>query len=177
MKDMYADIRAARTLGVSDSIIQNKLKARKGMDKDVISSVMKGQYLPDTPNKFFIEKIQEITNNLNRQEGTYIPSPYSVASPTINSIINKNKKLNLLTDTIEFPAPSLGSGTLEPQSILPAGVNTTPTPIINDQISSLSNQRTSPITGLTETQTALLSPEEQIIQQRLNKNKPVTLVG
>jgi hypothetical protein len=35
----------------------------------------------------------------------------------------------------------------------------------------------SPITGLTETQTALLSPEEQIIQQRLNTNKPITLVG
>ena len=57
MKDMYADIRAARTLGVSDSVIKNKLKSRKGMDKDVIDSVIKGQYLPDTPNKFFIDKI------------------------------------------------------------------------------------------------------------------------
>ena len=55
MKDMYADIRAARTLGVSDSVIKNKLKSRKGMDKDVIDSVIKGQYLPDTPNKFFID--------------------------------------------------------------------------------------------------------------------------
>jgi hypothetical protein len=147
------------------------------MDKDVIDSVMKGQYLPDTPNKFFTDKMKEINNTLNRQEGNYLPNPYSIASPVINSIINKNKKLNLLTDTIEFPAPSLSSGTLEPQSILPAGVNTTPTPIINDQISSLQNQQTNPVTGLTETQTALLSPGEQIIQQRLNTKKPITLVG
>jgi hypothetical protein len=38
-------------------------------------------------------------------------------------------------------------------------------------------RKINPITGLTETQTALLSPEEQIIQQRLNTNKPITLVG
>ena len=177
MKDMYEDIRAARTLGVSDSVIRNKLKARKGMDKDVIDNVIKGKYLPDTPNKFFTDKMQEITNTLNKQEGNYLPNPYIVASPVINSIKNKNKKLNLLTDTIEFPKPLLTPGTFEPESILPAGVDTTPAPITNNQTSSLPNQQTSPITGLTETQTALLSPEEQIIQQRLNTKKPVTLVG
>ena len=177
MKDMHLDIQAAKKLGVSSGLIENKLKQRKGMDKDVISNVMKGRYLPDEPNKFFIDKMQEITNELNKKENIVLPNPYFQALPGINTIKNKNKRLNLLTDIIEIPTPSFSSGTLEPQSILPAGVNTTPAPIINNQLSSLSNQQTNPITGLTETQVALLSPSEQLIQQRLNKKKPITIVA
>jgi hypothetical protein len=167
MKDMYADINAARTLGVSDSVIKNKLKARKGMDKDVIDSVMKGQYLPDTPNKFFTDKMKEINNTLNRQEGNYLPNPYSVASPVINSIINKNKKLSLLTDTIEFPQPSLSSGALEPQSILPV-----PTiPSTGDVVLPAS-----PVSQVnTSEQYASLFPND-VIGQAI-ANKPRTLVG
>jgi len=169
MKDMYADIRAARTLGVSDSVIKNKLKSRKGMDKDVIDSVIKGQYLPDTPNKFFTDKMQEINNTLNRQEGNFLPNPYSVASPVINSIINKNKKLNLLTDTIEFPTPSLSSGTLEPQSILPI-----PSIINSGDVI----MPTSPVSQVnTSEQYASLFPNDVIGQGIANRNKPRTLVG
>jgi hypothetical protein len=165
MKDMYADIKAARALGVSDGVIRNKLKARKGMDKDVIDSVMKGQYLPDTPNKFFTDKMKEINNTLNRQEGNYLPNPYSVASPVINSIINKNKKLNLLTDTIEFPAPSLSSGTLEPQSILPV-----PTiPSTGDVVLPAS-----PVSQVnTSEQYASLFPNDVIGQAIANKPKQI----
>jgi len=177
MKDMYSDIKAARKLGVPNSIIQQKLKARKGLEKGVIENIMKGRYIPDEPNKFFIEKMQEINNTLNQKERVPLSNPYFEALPIINSIRNSNRGLNLNTDQIKVPKVDLSTGELGVENILPAGVNSTPTPIINDQISSLSNQRTSPITGLTETQTALLSPEEQIIQQRLNKNKPVTLVG
>jgi hypothetical protein len=167
MKDMYVDIKAARTLGVSDGVIRNKLKARKGMDKDVIDSVMKGQYLPDTPNKFFTDKMKEINSTLNRQEGNFLPNPYSVASPVINSIINKNKKLNLLTDTIEFPAPSLSSGTLEPQSILPV-----PTiPSTGDVVLPAS-----PVSQVnTSEQYASLFPND-VIGQAI-ANKPKQLVG
>jgi hypothetical protein len=170
MKDMYEDIRAARTLGVSDTIIRNKLKARKGMDKDVIDNVMKGKYLPDTPNKFFTDKMQEITNTLNKQEGNYLPNPYIVASPVINSIKNKNKKLNLLTDTIEFPKPLLTPGTFEPESILPAGVNTTPAPLIGNQTSSLPNQQVD-----RQQQYASLFPED-VLGQAI-ANKPTQLVS
>ena len=177
MKDMYSDIKAARKLGVPDSIIQQKLKARKGLEKGVVENIMKGRYIPDEPNKFFIEKMQEITNNLNQKEGVPLSNPYFEALPIINSIRNNNRGLNLSTDQIKVPKVDLSTGELGVENILPAGVNTTPTPIINDQISSLQNQQTNPVTGLTETQTALLSPGEQIIQQRLNTKKPITLVG
>jgi len=170
MKDMYEDIRAARTLGVSDNVIKNKLKARKGMDKDVIDNVMNGKYLPDTPNKFFTDKMKEINNTLNKQEGNFLPNPYSVASPVINSIINKNKKLNLLTDTIEFPKPLLTSGTFEPESMLPAIIPNTAEVAGFDQTSSLPNQQVN-----TSEQYASLFPGD-VLGQAI-ANKPKQLVG
>ena len=48
---MYLDIDAARKMGVSNRAIKEKLKARKGLDKDDIESVMRGKYLPGEPNK------------------------------------------------------------------------------------------------------------------------------
>ena len=181
MKEMYLDIDAARKLGVSNRVIEEKLKTRKGLNKNDIESVMRGKYLPDEPNKFFIDKMQQITRDLNQKENVFLPNPYNLARPVLNSMASKNKGLNLKTDEMKVPFAPMQTSPFgvetEPKNILPAGVPSTGTPVINNQTSSLPNQQTSPITGLTETQTALLSPEEQIIQQRLNTKKPVTLVG
>jgi len=168
MKEMYLDIDAARKMGVSNRTIEEKLKARKGLNKNDIESVMRGKYLPDEPNKFFIEKMQEITKNLNQKENVSLPNPYNLARPIINSMASKNKNLNLKTDNIKVPfAPMQTSPVgVEPQNILPAGVPTTGTPIINNQVSQLSNQQVNPVTNLTQTETALLSPFDQLIRQR-----------
>jgi len=168
MKEMYLDIDAARKMGVSNKAIEEKLKARKGLNKNDIESIMRGKYLPDEPNKFFIEKMQEINKNLNQKENVDLPNPYNLARPIINSMASKNRNLNLKTDTIKVPfAPMQTSPVgVEPQNILPAGVPTTGTPIINNQVSQLSNQQVNPVTNLTQTETALLSPFDQLIRQR-----------
>lgn len=119
MKDMYSDISAARKLGVPDSVIQQKLKARKGLEKGVIENIMKGRYLPDEPNKFFIEKMQEITNTLNQKEGVPLSNPYFEALPIINSIRNSNRGLNLKTDQIKVPEVNLSTGELGVENVLP----------------------------------------------------------
>jgi hypothetical protein len=119
MKEMYQDISAARKLGVTNSVIQQKLKARKGLEKGVVESVMKGRYLPDEPNKFFIEKMQEITNNLNKQERVPLSNPYFEALPIINSIKNSNRGLNLNTDQIKVPKVNLSTGESGIENILP----------------------------------------------------------
>jgi len=173
MKEMYEDIDAARRLGVSNAVIEKKLKERKGMDKDVITHVMSGKYLPDEPNKFFITKMQEINNDLNRKEGESLPNPYLLASPAIRAIQNKNRRLNLKTDQIEMPFAPMKTGVFEPQNILPATTPNTGTPVINNQTSALSNQQVNPATGLTQIQTALLSPEEQLIEQRRQQRQIV----
>ena len=171
MKDMYSDIKAARKLGVPDSIIQQKLKARKGLEKGVVENIMKGRYIPDEPNKFFIEKMQEITNNLNQKEGVPLSNPYFEALPIINSIRNSNRGLNLSTDQIKVPKVDLSTGELGVENILPAGVNTTPTPIINNQVSSAGNlDRSEMVQALN-----LGSDYVQIAKNELNK--PKQLVG
>jgi hypothetical protein len=68
MKEMYQNIEAARKLGVSDSIIRKELEARKGVQRNVINSLMRGNYLPNEPSEFFVEQMRKINNNLNEKE-------------------------------------------------------------------------------------------------------------
>jgi hypothetical protein len=171
MKDMYSDIKAARKLGVPNSIIQQKLKSRKGLEKGVIENIMKGRYIPDEPNKFFIEKMQEITNTLNQKEGVPLSNPYFEALPIINSIKNSNRGLNLSTDQIKVPKVDLSTGELGVENILPAGVNTTPTPVINNQVSSAGNlDRSEMVQALN-----LGSDYVQIAKNELNKPKQIVI--
>jgi hypothetical protein len=175
MKEMYLDIQAAKKLGVTTNVIEKKLKERKGMDKDTISNVMRGKYLPDTPNKFFVQKMQDINNDLNRKENKTIINPYFLALPTLNNLISNNKKLNLATDQIKVPKISLEEGVSEPQNILPAIVpSDTVTPIINNQTSSLPNQQVD-----RQQRYASLFPGD-VLGEGIAANqqtKPVTLVG
>ena len=180
MKEMYLDIDAARKMGVSNRAIEEKLKLRKGLDKNDIESVMRGKYLPGEPNKFFIEKMQEINRNLNRKENVFLPNPYSLAKPTINSIASKNKGLNLKTDSMKVPFAPMQTGVLEPESTLPIGVNTTttpvstPIPIINDQTSSLPNQQVDRQQRYSSLFPGDVLGEEIAANQQ---TKPITLVG
>jgi len=175
MKEMYLDIDAARKMGVSNRAIEEKLKTRKGLNKNDIESVMRGKYLPDEPNKFFIDKMQTITRDLNQKENVSLPNPYNLARPVLNSMASKNRGLNLKTDEMKVPfAPMQTSPSgAEPQSILPATVPNTATPVIGNQTSALSNQQVNPATGLTQIQTALLSPDEQLIEQRRQQRQIV----
>jgi len=174
MKEMYLDIQAAKKLGVSNNLIEKKLKERKGMDHNTITSVIRGKYLPDTPNKFFIQKMQDITNDLNKKENVSISNPYISAFPIINNLINKNKKLNLATDQIKVPVAPLQQGVSEPQNILPAGVDTTLAPVIGNQTSVLPNQQVD-----RQQRYASLFPGD-VLGEEIAANqqtKPVTLVG
>ena len=165
MKDMYSDISAARKLGVPDSVIQQKLKARKGLEKGVIENIMKGRYLPDEPNKFFIEKMQEITNTLNQKERVPLSNPYFEALPIINSIRNSNRGLNLKTDQIKVPEVNLSTGELGVENVLPnAFVPTSGNAIIPS----------SPISQInTSEQYASLFPNDVIGQAIANRPKQI----
>jgi len=102
LKQMAKDVEAMRDLGVEDNIIRKKLEARKGLGKEVVNSVLFGEYTPKRPSDFFITRMNEINNDLNEKEGVNIDNPYYKALPSINNIINKNFKINLLDDDISF---------------------------------------------------------------------------
>ena len=177
MKEMYLDIDAARKMGVSNRAIEEKLKTRKGLGKDDIESVMRGKYLPGEPNKFFIEKMQEINKNLNTKENVFLPNPYNLAKPAINSIASKNKGLNLKTGSMKVPfAPmeTSPSGTSEPQSIFPSTIQNTTGVAGFNQISSLPNQQEN-----RQQRYASLFPGD-VLGEEIAANQqtePVTLVG
>ena len=63
---------------------------------------MFGEYTPKKPTDFFVTRMNEINNELNEKEGTYLPNPLYEALPYINQIIGKNNRLNLLDDDISF---------------------------------------------------------------------------
>ena len=101
LKDMYKNIDAARTLGVSNSVINRKVK-RRGVKKDVFDQLMKGKFTPTRPSDFFIRRLSEINRDLNQKEGVQVPNPYLEALPELNKILLDNRNTNLLDDEIKF---------------------------------------------------------------------------
>ena len=52
MKEMYANIKAARTLGVPEYKIRNTV-SRRGINKDTLDNLFQGVFTPSRPNTFF----------------------------------------------------------------------------------------------------------------------------
>jgi len=99
LRSMYQDVEAARELGMSEGKIRKKIKARKGLSKDVVNSVLRGFYTPKKPSSFFVTRMNEITRDLNLAQGVDTPNPYYQALPTLREIINQNRRISLLNDT------------------------------------------------------------------------------
>ena len=131
LKKMAKDIEAMRQLGMPDYKIRKELKKRRGLSKNVISSLMLGVYTPKRPSDFFITRIGEINRDLNRKEGTSIPNPYIKALPTLNGIINKNRRVDLLEGSLGMSNLMFERST--PQTLSPMS-NTNS--VINSQITS-----------------------------------------
>jgi hypothetical protein len=102
MRDMYKDIEAARSLGMSDNLIRRELEKRKGLQKDIIRQIMSGTYVPKAPSSFFVNRIREINNKLNEAEDREVENPYFIASPFIGDIISDNRNIDLLDDELTF---------------------------------------------------------------------------
>ena len=112
LKEAYKDINAARELGMSDAQIETELRSRPGLKREIIRNLMDGIFTPQEPTKFFKQRVTEINEELNRNEGRSLPNPYNQAERIIDRIISKNYKINLsdesksLTD-IDVPQPSI----------------------------------------------------------------------
>ncbi len=140
LKDMYKNIEAAKTLGVSNSVISRRVK-RRGVRKDVFNQLMQGKFTPTRPSDFFIKRLAEINRDLNKLEGTQVRSPYFEALPELNKIILDNRNLSLKEDNVKF-FESVEPVTQQETSIQTPPVVTAP---VNPTIIS----QTSPQTGST----------------------------
>ena len=141
LKDMYKNIDAARTLGVSNSILNRKIK-RKGVKKEVFDQLMRGKFTPTRPSDFFIKRLGEITRDLNRLEGTQVRNPYFEAISDINKIVSENRNTSLSDGEVRFfediqlpvvdqepriTTPNLSASSVSPNIISAQGQNVSST--------------------------------------------------
>jgi len=101
LKEMYKNIVAAKTLGVSNAKIRETTK-RPGIKKEVLENLYRGIYTPDVPSKFFEERISKINRDLNKKEGVDVPNPYYQARPLILQTMRNNRRLKLLDNEFKF---------------------------------------------------------------------------
>jgi len=101
MKEMYANIKAARVLGVPEYKIRNTI-SRRGINKDTLDNLFQGVFTPSRPNQFFINRISKINRDLNSKEGVDLPNPYFEALPEVNQLINSNRRISLDDGNVSF---------------------------------------------------------------------------
>ena len=176
-KEIYNAIQAAKKLGMSDEQIEDQFLARTGISKKVIYRLMDGEFVPvKFSESLFEKKLKIIARNEKRSgmnkkrsmnddfhyprddlfevfdslDGTSInepfkfdPKPKDQSENIINLDLKEEEPVKMASKKIETPP-------LPPQ---PAAVNiTTAKAPVNEA------------TGLTSTETALLSPGEQAIR-------------
>ena len=156
-KEMLRHFQNAQKIGMSRNQIKKSLEKR-GIPESTIDDLFKGDF------KFFFpsEAIQDRFKEISRETGT--PNPFLQAKGILNGMKGAFKGLSLYRDfplTLEDFMPP--SNTYDDQSNLPtAPLPNTPMPIKMAQ----NTQGTNPVTNLTQTEEALLSPTEKVIAGR-----------
>lgn len=132
LKEMYSNIQAAKTLGVPEYKIRQKVK-RRGINKKTLSELYSGVFTPERPGDFTIKQIGKNNRDLNEKEGVDIPNPFYEVIPSITDFINSNRRISLEGDNLnlmDFEQESeIG---ITPISALQSNTN----PIVNSQITS-----------------------------------------
>ena len=185
LSEVYKDVQALRTLNFTEKEIRDLLSGRRALSKKDVTNVMNGFFFPDNiPNFKKDGAIRKVIDQINKELGTEYNVNDFVNRQELNQIrrkylniplgLSESEREEFLRSTperkFEIKEPimeerekleeSQQQSKIEPQ--VPAA------PFLPDpQISNLFAQSVDPTTGLTSTETALLSPEEQIIARRL----------
>ena len=196
--DTYKDIQNMRTLGYTEKEIKETIEGRQPFGKKDLKFLMKGYYNPANVPNLSAADNNRFTNaieTINRKEGTnykmkdffnksqlkeiqkkwqYIPLgerdiDFSLPKKQrINPYIEDTKELiDLKKKQIETERENKNQSSLPPAPIGTQDLN----------MENFTASRESPtfsgtvdqVSGLTDTQTALLSPEEQVIARRQNE--------
>ena len=149
-QEMNKNITAAGILGVNRSKLKQEFKDRQISDT-TFNNLSRAKFEPYYPSEDIQERFREIARNLGD------PNIFREVRPTLRLMFKEFKRLPLTSsfesDINDFLFESISTPPL-PQ---------TGQPIVNTQANL---QQRNPITNLTRTQQALLSPEEQVIASR-----------
>jgi hypothetical protein len=156
-REMYNNINAAGILGVGLSSLRTEFSDRQISPK-TFNNLATGTFEPYFPSEDIRKRFAEIANNLGD------PNIYSEVAPTLRAMRSLFKTLPLdsnfdidLDDFLFEEAPLINLPNL-------------PQPTVNPQPNIVNQAQTvDQNTNLTSTEQALLSPEEQIIRQKLRR--------
>ena len=152
-QEMNKNINAANILGVNNNRLRTEFKDRQLSD-EAFRNLSRGKFEPYFPSEDIQERFAEIAKNLGD------PNIFREVVSTLRLMTSEFRTLPLdsnfdvelndylFEDIATPPLPSL------------------PQPTVNTQANV---QNVDPTTNLTSTETALLSPEEQVIRQRLRR--------
>ena len=178
-KLIYDAIEAARAIGVSNKDLRKAFKARKGLSSSVIRNIMKGKFVPVTYSETLFNKKIDILNKREKEQNFDfgLSKRFIFPKSDMNRVIRKLKRDNL-SDEFYYDKEDLRSE-VPSNSIPTSGITNTsvakqtPPPVqpLPPQPKAVAaapiTKPINPITGLTNTETALLSPTEQ--QIRINQ--------
>ncbi len=182
LSEAYKDIQALRTLNFTEKEIRDLISGRRAFSKRDVSNLLNGFFTPENvPNFKKDSAVANAVKNINRE----LETNYSV-----NDFINRqelfkirNKYMNIPlglseTDREEFLRSTIDRKFEIKEPVMEQRMKLIedqqsfkpPTPaapyLPDPQIANMFAQNINPTTRLTDTETALLSPEEQIIRQR-----------
>ena len=185
LSEVYKDVQALRTLNFTEKEIKDLLSGRRALSKKDVNYVMTGFYNTENlPNFKKDSAIRNTIKNINRELETDYKINDFVDKKKLNEIRNKYKNIPLglseedreeflrstLERKIDIKEPKLEERLKlrESQDQSKAQPVTPAAPFLPDpQIANMFAANINPTTGLTPTESALLSPEEQIIARRL----------
>ena len=188
LSEVYKDVQALRTLNFTEAEIRELLRGRRALSDKDVNMVMIGIFNPENiPNFKKDSAIRNTIKNINRELET---------NYTVDDFVNRKKLFDIKNSYTSVPLGlseeereqylktlprTKGEEIVKPrgeeqkklfesqrenmskvQPVTPAA------PFLPDpQIANMFAANINPTTGLTPTESALLSPEEQIIAQRL----------
>tara|TARA_B100000123_G_scaffold143612_1_gene106076 strand:- start:771 stop:5261 length:4491 start_codon:yes stop_codon:yes gene_type:complete len=188
LSEVYKDVQALRTLNFTEAEIRDMLSGRRALSEEDVNMVMLGTFNPENlPNFKEDSAIQNTIKNINRELKTnltvndfvdqiklgeiqqkYTAIPLGLSEKDReeffkSTIDRKIKELDpKIEENIKILEEQLKDQESKVQPVVPAA------PFLPDpQIANMFAANINPTTGLTQTESALLSPEEQIIAQRL----------
>jgi len=147
-KEMYKNISAAQILGVDKRKLQQEFKDRQ-ISMDTYRDLESGKFEPYFPSEDIQRRFAEIANNLG----------------DVNVFPLVRSTLRTMRDIFK-QQPLFGGFDVQVGDFLFQDIRTPSLPQQPQPITPAPRANVIPSTGLTQTETALLSPEEQIIRQR-----------
>lgn len=107
---LYADIQAARKLGVTDQIIRRNLIKDANLGRDEVSAIMRGQFHPGTATEEMIKDIRR----REREEGVNrLTSSSDIPFRLFNQMSRERAREPLVPVEAESSAPSLPANTFD----------------------------------------------------------------